>query len=425
MKKAIISFTHTNYCIRSAGTEKFVRNISETLQNQGYAHLNFFSFYDDKKKMKTKLVGVNYNDCFQGVYKYSEIKRIIDKYSIKKNLSFSAIHLQHILHHDLELLEQIICELRIPVCYIVHDYYILCESLKLINSKGCFCGVSVPDTEKCCDCQYQEKAIIHWKRMYQFIQGIFGQLNYIVTPSDYVTRNLKSAIPFIREIIVTRPHLVTEGLTVLPEVSKKKLRIGFAGGQFPEKGYHKWKELVSKLSESNLYEFVYLGSGRETVPNVQNVFVSTAVQGEDAMVNAVKDRSIDLVFLWPNWPETYSYVYYELAVAGAYILTNAGSGNIAEAVKKNQNGIVFDDFEACIDWLRNRDCVIDAINSYRKFGEYRPKAYLPNSDLGLFVGSGVIEYTATKQKKTYCSIILTLLYKIKYHKRINMKRGKV
>lgn len=35
MKKAIISFTHTNYCIRSAGTEKFVRNISETLQNQG------------------------------------------------------------------------------------------------------------------------------------------------------------------------------------------------------------------------------------------------------------------------------------------------------------------------------------------------------------------------------------------------------
>jgi len=65
------------------GTEKFIRELSRNLQNNGYSHMNIFSFYDDKGRMKMKLFGVNYNECVVGIFKYCDLLRVIDSLTYK------------------------------------------------------------------------------------------------------------------------------------------------------------------------------------------------------------------------------------------------------------------------------------------------------------------------------------------------------
>lgn len=424
MKETIISFTHTNYCIRSAGTEKFVRNISELLQSKEYSHLNFFSFYDNKKMMRTKLVGVNFNDSFQGIFEYVNIPKIINQIGIKEGLKFVAIHLQHILHHDLVLLEKLIVKLNIPTYFIAHDYYLLCPSLKMINSNNVFCGISSPNAFKCTSCRFGDRAVAHGKQMNGFFAGISHQLVYIIAPSNYVMKSLKRALPDYQEKIVTRPHLVLEGKRKLEKIQNRPLNIAFAGGQLPEKGYNQWEELVDRLSENENYRFYYLGNGRGSSPKIKSIFVSTAVQGEDAMVKAMEENNIDLVFLWPNWPETYSYVYYELSVAGAFILTNPGSGNIADAVAENKNGMVFDCFDSCVNWLNDNISVIQEINNYRCEGYFRPNRYSTNDDLNMLIGKNGQKYIPAMKELVHARVIETTLYLLKYRNIIWNKVGK-
>lgn len=417
MNKAVISFTHSNYCIRSAGTEKFVRNISKIIQEAGYSHLNFFSFYDDKKRMKRKMVGVNLDDEFQGVYLYDKIMDIINYFSKKNGLRYCSIHIQHLLHHDFDEISYIICSMKLPTFVIFHDYYLLCPKLKMIDSKREFCGVSAPNTEKCQYCNYGKDAIIHFGRVRKFFCEINEFVQYYVTPSDYVTENMIEIFPEFRNKFVTRPHVQVYG-TYQRDNLDGKIRIAFAGAQYKEKGFDQWKCLVLELSKRcpDEYDFYYLGNGTQEVENVKNVFVSVAHQGDSAMIDHAKQYQIDCAFIWPELPETYSYVYYELSVCGIFILSNALSGNICRMIKKNKNGIVFKNYDDLLEWLSDHKKVKSEINQYRSRGVFKPQGFINNSKLELLLKDDVIYEGNGNYDKIGPSIIHTILYRIKHRK---------
>ena len=79
------------------------------------------------------------------------------------------------------------------------------------------------------------------------------------------------------------------------------------------------------------------------------------------MTKALEKYEIDVVYLGAVWPETFSYTYYEAYEAGCFILTNKQSGNICAQVRKNKNGLVFEDLEETICWLENREKVTEAV----------------------------------------------------------------
>ena len=101
------------------------------------------------------------------------------------------------------------------------------------------------------------------------------------------------------------------------------------------------------------YEFYCLGENDEIIPGIEYRDVSFIEDGEMAMENALVSNSIDISFLWSIWPETYSYTYYESFPAGTFVITNKMSGNMADLVKRNQNGIVLEDFDALVDLLND------------------------------------------------------------------------
>ncbi|MEJ1935708.1 hypothetical protein WDZ92_36410, partial [Nostoc sp. NIES-2111] len=47
-----------------------------------------------------------------------------------------------------------------------------------------------------------------------------------------------------------------------------------------------------------------------------------------------------IVLNWPSWPETFSFTAFEAMEAGAFVLTNDRSGNVADAVRQYYRGLV-------------------------------------------------------------------------------------
>lgn len=61
------------------------------------------------------------------------------------------------------------------------------------------------------------------------------------------------------------------------------------------------------------------------------------------MIDALAKRRVDFVLHWASCAETFSFSTHEALASGAYVLTNAGSGNVAATVKQLERGVVLAD----------------------------------------------------------------------------------
>lgn len=414
--KLVISFMHSNYLIRSAGTEKFISTYSKIIQKNGCNHLNFFSFYSHKSLLGIQIAGVNYNDEFIGIIKYCDIEKFIEKIVYEKNMSIEAIHLQHMQSHSLTELSKIINRWNAPTYVFVHDFFVLCDSPHLVDSQGKYCGATIPNENKCKKCSY--KGIIHFSKMKAFFSEIEKKLVSVIVPSDFVKNAITECFPEFSKKVFVRPHLIITGKKNYSEISGK-IRIAFAGRQSEEKGFKEWCNLVTstypKLKEK--YEFYYLGIDSQKIQGVSNIYVSIAQQGKNAMIDAIKKNDIACAFVWPLCAETYSYVYYELSLAGVFMLSNSISGNIAVEIENNENGKVFETLEECKEWLKDYELVVKTINEYRINGKFRPANYEENENVQLSTcESKLSQKTVPLGKMPRCKILIleTAIYKFRF-----------
>ncbi len=92
------------------------------------------------------------------------------------------------------------------------------------------------------------------------------------------------------------------------------------------------------------------------------------------MVEALAEHQIDLVVALSPWPETFSYVAYEAFAAGADVVTLACSGNIADAVRAHERGVVLRDAAALLRFFTEFAAVhyvIDQRRAGRRTGAMR------------------------------------------------------
>ena len=136
------------------------------------------------------------------------------------------------------------------------------------------------------------------------------------------------------------------------------------------------------------------------------------------MQNALNEYGIHCAFLWPNWAETYSYIFYELAINDIYIITNEVSGNISYEVKSKHNGIVFENFSKCLEYITDVNNVKNDINQYRTKGSFHICNLKMNTDISnLVINNGKV-YENKKSKKIYKNLLASLLYCAKYKLKI-------
>ena len=64
------------------------------------------------------------------------------------------------------------------------------------------------------------------------------------------------------------------------------------------------------------------------------------------MRQAMIDLSIDVALVWSLWLETFCFVAYEAAAAGAAVVTSPESGNVAAFAADSDHGLVLRDEQA-------------------------------------------------------------------------------
>lgn len=404
----IITFTHSNYLEQASGTEKFIRTLSKRLQSDGYNHLVFFSI---KTKFLYKTVGVIYNDCFVGVFKYDAIQMVIDSYCYNNRLSVTEVMIQHLRDHDIEILKACIYQLKVPVAFFVHDLYSICPSETMVSSEGRYCEQFRP-SEACRFCDYADKAINHYYKMNDFLNSIGKYLVLVICPSTFLKEKWCNAFPDFLRIAIVRPHNILSGFTNY-NLSSYPIKIAFCGAQLRNKGFTEWERFCELVRSDARFRLFYLGKGNKEIEGVINIYVNNASQGENAMREAIKLNKIDCAFVWPLCPETYSYVYDELSLNGVFILTNKISGNIAVQVSERGNGVVLDQFEDVMRFIQG-DNLITQINEYRGHGTFHPKNCMENNTTdSLILDKQNQFYVMQKPIRIHSDGIMTLAYKIK------------
>lgn len=388
-KNLIVTFTHTNYCLHSSGTEKFVREYSKLIQENNYSNLVFFPI-DKRKNRNTIYTCVVFNDRFVGIYRYKDIELIIITFAKKNKMRLHSFCIQHLKNQNLELLNGIISKFSVPVNIVIHDYYSLCLNFRMVDTNNVFCGCTKPTSDKCCNCEMMERGISHYKAIANFYRGIDKFINKIIVPSHYVNCVFSNAFPFLKKHVYVRPHLNFEGVHKKESIKRGDvIRIAYVGAQIADKGFDEWKKIVNSLrsSESPRFEFYYFGFGKEQVQSVSNIYIAGA-RNEKTMDKFLKDYKIDCGVFWSHCPETYSYVYYEMSLAGVYVLTNDISGNVTDQVRVNKNGKVFTVINNCIDWLMDETMCVTEINNYRNQPAFSPIKSSVNKELCLHNSKG-------------------------------------
>ncbi len=143
------------------------------------------------------------------------------------------------------------------------------------------------------------------------------------------------------------------------------MTVAFLGTPAPHKGWGTFLRLVERFGTVESIKFVHFGADNLTAAyRVETVPVQVSPTNPDAMVNALKAMAAHVVVIWPNWPETYSLVTMEALIAGAWVITNSESGNVARLVNKFGGGIVltseadlFTRFESLVSEFQQRGTV--------------------------------------------------------------------
>ena len=142
-----------------------------------------------------------------------------------------------------------------------------------------------------------------------------------------------------------------------PAALREPVRVAFVGYPLAHKGWPLFLDLFAAAHQLGPYTFYHFCSERSGQPMTGMISVPTQADRHDRsrMITALTEHGIELVVALSPWPETFSYVAYEAFAAGADVVTLACSGNIADAVRAHERGVVLRDAAALLRFFTGFD----------------------------------------------------------------------
>ncbi len=188
----------------------------------------------------------------------------------------------------------------------------------------------------------------------------------IIAPSKNTFKLWNRAFPGLDNKVRIEPHIILkETSQSLPVKSYETIRIAYAGLAVRPKGWDIWRKVVDRFNSFPDYEWFHLGSwagkNREFFETVR-----VSPENRTAMLDSLCKNQIDVLFHWSIWPETFSFVLYEAIGAGCFVLTTKESGNIADYVNDNKNGVVFESLDDLLNYLSTPNKLKQDLVEFRK-----------------------------------------------------------
>ena len=362
----IISISHDDYLtVNFGGIQMFMHDEQEQCHERmvSYIHLYPVSRIDFLKETDSYFaIGLNVDSNHLGQYSVDDII-ILLKRLIEEKYSYRSVNLHQFKGWTFNGLNSVLSA-AVPanLFYYIHDYFSICPQYNLLRNKLEYCNAPPLNSNACTICSFGVKR----EHQFPLVKQIFKDFRFsVIAPSTSAQSLWQRVFPDISCNILVEPHTILKQSTVpIPGKTNRILRIAYAGLGIREKGWDAWRQLVDQNTLGNFEAYhlgLWAGEHRESYVNVR-----VTAQNRTAMVEELRKNRIDVLFHWPIWPETFSYVLYEAVAAGCFILTRQQSGNVADYVNEHKNGVVFKDFKALQSYLSDPATIREDILEFRK-----------------------------------------------------------
>jgi hypothetical protein len=314
-RRFVTALSNTDHLTHLGGMQLCMQHEQAYLAGAGVAYLHLFP-------EQGRVVG-SLDQAYVGSYRLDDVSA-----GLSGAGGCEAAHIHHLMGWDLAAVGAFLAALRPPrIRWFVHDYYSISDDENLLHRR---------DSPE------------HLAAM----RRLLGQLAQtgtleVIAPSPTAADLFVAAHPQLAPLLRVVPHkqLVPGGTP--PRASEGRPRLAFVGYASPAKGFGEWRALAETREIRDRFELWHFGHCGGACPEGvlhRNVYVDA--RDDDAMRRTLARRGIDLAFLWSIWPETFSFTCHEAMAAGAFVLTNERSGNIAAEVRLTGRGRVLPDLGA-------------------------------------------------------------------------------
>lgn len=222
----------------------------------------------------------------------------------------------------------------VPVNLPAHDYFAICPSLNLLDNNSKFCNVPV-DLSICVRCLPNNKNVHDLNLRVTDIQAWRGEWNSSINSISYYSRT--SEMLFRRAGFDSNERSFTyhETWNEIKQRSKERSKgknVAFVGDFTFHKGAALFNEIARRFSQ-NHPEYNFFVIGRVHWKPYRNIIKTGAYQVKD-LSKVLEDKDISLVLIPSIWPETYNYVFDELASVGVSCIVSP-LGAMAERIRDN------------------------------------------------------------------------------------------
>ena len=298
-------------------------------------------------------------------------------------LRIDLAHVHSLIGSGDDLL-QILEESCIPYCYSVHDMFVACPTIYLINNEREYCDATT-DSSVCGQClskitRLKDIDVVRWRARYRpFLDGA----SKILAPSKWARDTLAKYYPGINVAIVpplpelecSKPVRRVSNVFHLP--SDDNRHIGVLGAIGPEKGARHLRALVANIRERRLPLRMVVVGYTDRDDRYQSSDEVLTIHGpyRRAEIAALLDYYRVALLVFPTvWPETFSYTLSEGWMAGRPALVPP-SGALQERVLATGAGWIMDGWP-------NADSIVDQLmelTAPEYADELKRKAQLANA----------------------------------------------
>jgi hypothetical protein len=233
----------------------------------------------------------------------------------------------------------------------LHDQFFLCPSYALQSNLVRQCGAPEPASTACRMCLFGDERQEHLRRLRALMKMIPTQA---IAPSKPAADIVfaKGDLPFERFEIV--PHATLSDGPVRAGAKSGPTTIAFIGAPKRHKGYQIFRDIARRNLGRDDLRFLYFGAPTHREPGIETIGVHVTPQTPTAMTDALMRENVDFVLHWAQFVETYSFVTVEAMQAGAHVITNADSGNVAALVEQTGRGEILPDLAALETFLERK-----------------------------------------------------------------------
>jgi glycosyltransferase involved in cell wall biosynthesis/spore maturation protein CgeB len=228
--------------------------------------------------------------------------------------------------------------------FVLHDYYLICDSFNLLNHNGHFCGISSKNEDICNACTYKRRGYQAGSqgRRRNFIRQASRKIDALIAGSQSSLDLALDLYPSFKGKEYLKPPAMRKPTfeKLSPTLDNSVTNIALLGNFSINKGSRLAIELF-KLMRSDPIHFHIFGKlhvdykTRAELRTYKNVHWHGSFE-QGNLPNAIKACSLGIIL--SNWPETFCMVLSELWEAQVVPIV-APIGALAERIEHGVNGI--------------------------------------------------------------------------------------